>query len=98
MDDFLYYDTSTRTYFKSNAGIIHDSIRDIFYEIYLENPKGSKEYVDLIRELQRRLGIPEINDEKLCELYSFWNGRFLDVQFEYGYLSKGTIVTIIRYA
>ena len=98
MDRFLYFDTSTRTYFMSNAGIVHDTIRDIFYEIYLEgDPKRSK-YVDLIRELQRRLGIPEINDEKLCEIYSFWDGRFLDVKFQHAYSTDGLDVTILTYA
>lgn len=98
MDDFMYFDTTTRTYFKSSAGIIHETIRDIFYEIYLYEDREDSKYVDLIRELQRRLGIPEINDEKLCELYSFWDGRFLDVKFKYGHLPKGTEVCTITYA
>ena len=72
------------------------TIRDIFYEVYLENYEVA--YVELIRELQRRLGIPEITDEKLCEIYSSWDGLFLDVKFVAHWLSGGTDVTVITYA
>ena len=94
--DSLYFDTTTGTYFTREIGLIHDTIRDIFYEVYLLDSKVT--YVELIRELQRRLDIPEITDEKLCELYSFWDGRFLDVKFQDQWLSKGTCVTTITYA
>ena len=92
----MYFDTTTGTYFTREIGLIHDTIRDIFYEVYLEN--GEVTYVELIRELQRILDIPEITDEKLCELYSFWDGRFLDVKFQDQWLPKGTMVTTITYA
>lgn len=96
MNDILFYDAATRTYFRSSHAIIHDHIRDVFYEVYLNNLEIA--YVDLIRNLQTRLGIPEMTDEKLCEIYSTWNGKFLDVHFERGWLQNGTTVYIITYA
>lgn len=96
MNNYLYWDASTNTYFKSNAAAIHDTVRDIFYDVYLPNTRTT--YVDLIKELQRRLGIPEISDEKLCDIYSTWDGRFIDLKFQHEVLTKGTSVTIIYYA
>lgn len=96
MNDILFYDASTRTYFISSHAIIHDHIRDVFYDVYLNDIELA--YVDLIKDLQRRLGIPEITDEKLCEIYSTWNGKFLDVHFKRACLQKDTTVNIITYA
>ena len=95
--EVTYFDTTTGTYFRRESGLIHDTIRDIFYEVYLETLSECK-YVDLIKELQRRLEIPEISDEKLCEIYSFWDGRFLDVKFEPCLLGNETKCIAIRYA
>jgi hypothetical protein len=94
--DTLFYDASTRTYFTSSMTTIAQHVRDIFYDTYVEGYERS--YVGLIRELQRRLEIPELEDRYFVDLYSTWQGKFLDVHYDYGCLSKGTPVIVILYA
>lgn len=94
--EWLFYDTTTGVYFKSTDKTIVDHVRDIFYDIYdLEGP--DTKYVDLIRELQDRLGLPKITDAEMCRVYSMFDGCMLRVRFSLCHMPGGTPFIAITY-
>ena len=77
----LFYDRTTNTYFKSSTITIVYFHKKVLDEGYFNNP--SSKYVDLVRDLQRRLGIPEISDDSPSYgIYEARDGQMLEVLFE----------------
>ena len=102
----LFYDSTTKTYFKSNFTIIREHINDMIKSRTDDVRKGCREYWDsyedttyvkLIRDFQNRLGIPTIVDENLCRVYGMYDGCRLNVGFNIALMEDGTWVSVINY-
>lgn len=92
----LFYDSTTETYFYSSYNTILGFVKDILDETCFNDPSCT--YVDLIRDFQSRLGIPEISeDSRLYTTYEARNGRMLKLDYRLMTLPAGTEVVVVTY-